>query len=326
MRHLRPRFLHQGKDLFSLAFFALLVGYNVTVCNRATWNNTWWPTRTATGPRFPSSCLTASMPTGRDPDPHLLQRPVWLSKTLPTRATLPTTLIRIIYLHHLHHRVPIDGPTIWRPWWCWIRHRPLWKNIVSRWPFNTVTIATGLLYITKDCPLRSRITPLQSCCSHSNNNYYNVVLPIADRPDRLPALKNEVNFYFNLINNIIPIEKLQFRTVHQVVHFDTANQSESFNAAGTPAGQRPGEDQHRRRRRSSGSSGSSSSISPAQLAVAVEQRVVSALASAAGAGPGTQQHSTLLHPSPPPYRVHGSASAARRTALPVPPGPLPERY
>lgn len=113
---------------------------------------------------------------------------------------------------------------------------------------------------------------------------------------------------------------------------DIANQSgdnfgRDLNVIGAPISstQRPGDDQaHRRRRRSSGSSGSSSSISPAQLAVAVEQRV-SALP---GSGPGTQQHLSHLHPSPPPppYRVHGSATAARRTALPVPAGPLPERY
>ncbi|XP_057379909.1 homeotic protein spalt-major-like isoform X2 [Daphnia carinata] len=76
--------------------------------------------------------------------------------------------------------------------------------------------------------------------------------------------------------------------------------------------QRPTDDS-RRRRRSSGSSESSSSISPA-----------SQLASAATSATGSQQQQ-MLHQSspPPPYRVHG---AARRSALPVPPGPLPERY
>jgi hypothetical protein len=43
---------------------------------------------------------------------------------------------------------------------------------------------------------------------------------------------------------------------------------------------------------------------------------------AAAAGSAGSQHQQQS--SPPPYRVHGSA--ARRSALPVPPGPLPERY
>ncbi|KAI9558228.1 putative spalt-like protein [Daphnia sinensis] len=79
----------------------------------------------------------------------------------------------------------------------------------------------------------------------------------------------------------------------------------SVHAKQTANHQRPTDDS-RRRRRSSGSSESSSSISPAS------QLAATAAANAAGS-----QHQS----SPPPYRV-----AARRSALPVPPGPLPERY
>ncbi|XP_032784204.2 LOW QUALITY PROTEIN: homeotic protein spalt-major [Daphnia magna] len=92
-----------------------------------------------------------------------------------------------------------------------------------------------------------------------------------------------------------------------------ANSSSVHNKREQAANQRPTDDS-RRRRRSSGSSESSSSISPAsQLAVA----------SAAANSAGSQQQQILHQSSPPPYRVHG---AARRSALPVPPGPLPERY